>query len=316
MGGRMHREGEMNRVLITGGTGLIGRALADELAKAGGEVIILGRNPTKVIDVPEGVRIVRWDGRTAEGWGDLVDGATAIVNLAGASIGIPPIPWTAERKRSIRDSRLYAGHAIIAAIRAAKEKPNVIIQSSAVGYYGLCGDQPVTEEDRAGEDYLSCVAVDWEASTLEAESLGVRRVIVRTGVVLSSIDGVLPWLALPFRFFIGGPIGSGKQYVPWIHIADQVSAIRFLIENKSAHGAYNLTAPNPLTNAEFSRVLARVIRRPSWLPVPGFAMKLALGEMADLLLLGGQRAMPRKLEQAGYQFRFVEAESALRDLMH
>jgi uncharacterized protein len=305
----------MNRVLITGGTGLIGRALVDELAKTGYEVVILGRNPSQVQGLPENVRVKRWDGHSAQGWGDLVNGETAIVNLAGASIGIPPFPWTPERKRIIRDSRLNAGHAIVAAIRATKEKPSVLIQSSAVGYYGLRADEPVTEEDAPGDDYLSRIALDWEASTLEAESLGVRRVIIRTGVVLSKKGGVLQWLALPFRFFVGGPIGSGKQWIPWIHMNDQVAAIRFLIETAAASGAYNLTAPNPLTNAEFGRVLARVMHRPSWLPVPGPAMKLILGEMADLLLLGGQRAVPQRLGQAGYVFRYAEAQLALEDLI-
>lgn len=305
----------MNRVLITGGTGLIGRALAGDLAQAGYDVIVLSRNPSKVADLPQGVRAEPWDGRTAAGWGALVEGAAAIVNLAGESIGIPPLPWTAERKRRIRDSRLNAGRAIVEAVEVAKIKPRVVIQSSAVGYYGLRGDEIITEESAPGNDFLSQVGKDWEASTEPVEAMGVRRAIIRTGVVLSRGGGVLQFLSLPFRFFAGGPLGSGKQWMSWVHEADEIGAIRFLIETESARGAFNLSAPQPLTNAEFSRVLARVMNRPAFFRVPGFVMKAALGELAELLLLGGQRVMPNRLQAAGFKFRFPEAKAALRDLL-
>ncbi len=304
----------MKHVLITGGTGLIGTALSAELARAGYEVTILTRNPARARRLPEKVRAERWDRRTAEGWGHLVNGAAAVVNLAGASIGIPPIPWTAERKRRIRASRIDAGRAVVEAVCAASDKPRVVIQSSAIGYYGLHGDEIVTEASPPDQDYLSSVTVDWEASTAEVETAGVRRAIVRTGLPLSRAGGVLPWLSLPFRFFAGGPLGSGRQWMSWIHIADEVGAIRFLIEQESAHGAYNLAAPNPLTNRDFARTLGRVMKRPAVIPVPGVAMKLALGEMAELLLLGGQRVLPARLVQAGYLFKFADAQSALQDL--
>ncbi len=305
----------MKRALITGGTGLVGTALSAELARAGYEVTVLTRNPANARHLPERVKAERWDGRTAEGWGHLVNGAAAVVNLAGQSIGIPPIPWTADRKRRIRESRIDAGHAVAAAVCAASDKPRVVIQSSAIGYYGLHGDEIVTEAAAPGNDLLSTVAADWEASTAEVETVGVRRAIVRTGVVLSRAGGVLSWLSLPFKFFVGGPLGSGRQWISWIHIADEVGAIRFLIEQESAHGAFNLTAPNPLTNRDFARVLAQVIKRPALVPTPGWAMKLALGEMAELLLLGGQRVLPQRLVQAGYSFQFPEAQSALQDLL-
>ena len=305
----------MNRVLITGGTGLIGRALAGDLAKAGYEVIALSRNPSKVSQLPQGVRVEQWDGRTAAGWGALVEGAAAIVNLAGESIGIPPLPWTAERKRRIRDSRVNAGRAVVEAVQAAKNKPRAVIQSSAVGYYGLHGDEIITEESAPGDDFLAQVSKEWEASTDQVEAMGVRRAIIRTGVVLSREGGVLQFLSLPFRFFVGGPLGSGKQWMSWVHEADEIGAIRFLIETESARGAFNLSAPQPLTNSEFSRVLARVMNRPAFFRVPGFVMKAALGELAELLLLGGQRVMPARLQAAGYAFRFPEAEAALRDLL-
>jgi uncharacterized protein (TIGR01777 family) len=305
----------MKHVLITGGTGLIGTALSAELVRAGHEVTVLTRNPANARRLPEKVKAEQWDGRTAEGWGHLVNGASAVVNLAGASIGIPPIPWTADRKRRIRASRIDAGHAVVAAVCAASDKPGVVIQSSAIGYYGLHGDEIVTEAAPSGQDYLSSVTVDWEVSTAEVETVGVRRAIVRTGLPVSRAGGVLPWLSLPFRFFVGGPLGSGRQWISWIHIADEVGAIRFLIEQESARGAYNLTAPNPLTNRDFARVLGRVMKRPALIPVPGVAMKLALGEMAELLLLGGQRVLPARLSEAGYGFQFPDAQSALQDLL-
>jgi len=305
----------MKRVLITGGTGFLGRALTDELLKSNNEIVWLSRDPGRVKKIPSGVRVEKWDGKTAQGWGKLVEGADAIVNLAGASIGTPPIPWTKSRKENIRASRVNAGHSVVEAIRAASSKPRVLVQSSAVGYYGPRRDELIQENESAGKDFLSQVCVDWEASTAEASSLGVRRVVVRTGLPLTFQGGVLPMLALPFRFFAGGPIGSGKQYVPWIHIADEIGAIKFLMGDEATHGAYNLSAPNPLTNAEFSRVLGRVLKRPSWLPVPGFAMSFALGELADLLLLSGQRQVPTRLLEAGYKFQFTDAESALKDLL-
>ncbi len=305
----------MNRVIITGGTGLIGRMLSAELARNGYEPILLSRNPAGAHHLPMGVQAVYWDGRTEQGWGKQADGATAIVNLAGESIGIPPIPWTAGKKQRIRQSRIDAGCAVTEAVKQAVHKPRVVIQASAIGFYGLHGDEPVTEESRPGADFMSRVAVAWEASTDPIESMGVRRVIIRTGLPLTLAGGVLPYLMLPFRFFVGGPLGSGQQYLSWIHMADEIGAIRFLIENESARGPFNLTAPNPVTNAEFARVLGRVMHRPAAIPAPAFAMKLAFGEMARLLLLGGQRVIPERLSQHGFKFKFIDVEAALRDLI-
>lgn len=300
------------RVLITGGTGFIGQALARSLLADGYEVIALSRRPERAQGLPPGMRVVPWDARTAEGWGPLVEGAAAIVNLAGESIAGGP--WTAERKRRIRDSRVNAGRAVVAAVQAAAQKPGVVIQASAVGYYGPHGDEEVTEDTSPGDDFLAHVAVDWEASTVPVEALGVRRVIIRTGLPLSREGGVFPFFLLPFRFFVGGPLGSGRQWLPWIHIADEIGAIRFLMENEQAHGPFNLSAPNPVTNAEFSRTLGRVMRRPSLMRVPAFALRLALGELSTLML-SGQRQIPRRLLDMGYRFRFPELEAALRDLL-
>jgi hypothetical protein len=304
------------RVIITGGTGLIGKALANSLAHDHHEVIVLSRNKNKTSGLAGGVQVVEWDARTAQGWGALADGAGAIINLAGESIageGFPPSRWTPERKRRIRDSRVNAGRAITEAVKAANNKPSVLIQSSAVGYYGTHGDQDITEDAPLGSDFLADVSQEWEAATAEVEKMGVRRVIIRTGIVLSTKGGVLPLMALPFRLFAGGPIGSGKQQIPWIHIDDQIGAIRFLMENAAARGAYNLSAPNPLSNAEFGKAIGRALGRPSFFPTPGIAFKLAFGELA-MLLLEGQRAVPRRLQEAGYAFQYADADAALKDL--
>jgi len=300
------------RVLITGGTGLIGRALSASLAADGHEVIVLSRNPQRAAGLPPGVRTERWDARTAVGWGALADGAHAVVNLAGESISAGR--WTAERKRRIRDSRIDVGRGVVEAMKSAKQKPQVLVQASGVGFYGPRGEEDVSEDMPPGQDYLARLAVEWEASTVAVEAMGVRRAIVRTGIVLSGNGGALPRMMLPFRFFIGGRMGSGRQWLPWIHIADEVGAIRFLLENQKASGPFNLCAPNPVTNADFSRWLGRQMGRPALVPTPGFLLRLVFGEMAGMLL-SGQRAVPRHLTQMGYAFRFAEAEATLRDIL-
>jgi uncharacterized protein len=299
------------RVIITGGTGLIGRALAANLASDGHETIVLSRAPERVTGLPPGVRAERWDARSATGWGALADGADAIVNLAGESLAGR---WTTERKRRILESRQNAGRAVVEAVEQASVKPRVVVQASGAGYYGPRGDEEITEEAGPGKDYLGRTAIEWEVSTAPVESLGVRRVVIRTGVVLSTAGGAFPPLVLPFQFFVGGPLGSGRQWFPWIHIADEARAIRFLIEHESASGPFNLTAPNPLTNAEFGRVLGRVLRRPAFVPAPAFALKLLLGEMSTVLL-DGQRAVSHRLQDLDFTFRFPDAEAALRDLL-
>jgi uncharacterized protein len=304
------------RIILAGGSGLIGRTLAEELVPAGYEVIVLSRNPAKVRGVPRGARVEEWDAHTPEGWGPLVDGAFAVVNLAGESIGIPPLPWTASRKKRIRDSRVFAGKALCAAIESAGKKPSVLVQASAVGYYGARGDEIVTEQDAAGNDFLARIALEWEASTAVVDSLGVRRVVVRTGLPLTRRGGVLPFLVLPFRFFVGGPIGSGKQWMPWIHMADQIGAIRFVIEKDAARGAFNLSAPNPLTNAELARAIGHAMHRPAWFQTPAFMMKLVFGELAEVTLLSGQRVVPERLQEAGYRFKFPNADAALGDILN
>ncbi len=302
------------RVIITGATGFIGRALSRELATSGYEVVALSRSARRGREVLGGdVSIVEWDGKSAEGWDVYAEGARAIVNLAGDNISSGR--WTQAKKKEILQSRLNAGKAVVEAVMQAQNKPAVVIQSSGIGYYGSAGDHLVDESSRRGSGFLSGVAEEWEASTKEVERMGTRQVIVRTGVVLGSDGGALPRLLTPFRLFVGGPPGGGKQWFPWIHLDDEVKAIRFLMEREDLSGPFNLCAPAPVTMRQFCRILGRVIGRPSWLPVPGFMLRLFLGEMAREVLLSGQRAVPKGLLEARYQFKFGDAETALRDIL-
>lgn len=299
------------KVIITGGTGLIGRALADDLARDKHEVIILSRSAGPAKGFRPGIRLARWDGRSAEGWGPLADGVDAIVNLAGENLSAGR--WTADRKQAIRDSRVDAGAAVVDAVLQAAKKPRVVIQSSAVGYYGPTGDELLSEDAASGDDFLAGVCRDWEASTQAVETMGVRRAVARTGVVLSGKSGALPRMLLPFKFFAGGPLGSGRQWMSWIHIDDQVSALRFLIEASGARGVFNLSA-EPLTNRQFAEVAGKVMRRPAFFTVPAPLVRLAFGEMGTVVL-DGQRASGRRLEDLGFKFRFPNAEAALSDLL-
>lgn len=303
---------ESGRILITGGSGLIGRALTAELAAAGYPVVVLSRSPERVRGLPAGARAAGWDGETAGGWGELVDGALGIVHLAGESIASGP--WTAARKRRIRDSRLDSSRAVLAAVTAAAERPRFLLQASGVDYYGPGGAEVVSEEHPAGEGFLAELCVEWEAATAPVEELGVRRCLLRSGIVLAAEGGALPKMALPFKLFVGGPLGSGNQFVPWIHLADEVAAIRFLAETEAARGPFNLCSPEPVTNRELSRQIARRLHRPCLLRAPAFALHAVLGEMAEMLL-GGQRAVPAALERLGFRFRFPGLAAALADVL-
>jgi uncharacterized protein (TIGR01777 family) len=306
------------RILITGGTGLIGRALAANLVADKHEVILLSRSPQHAKDVPDGVRLEYWDAYTAKGWEYLVEGATAVVNLAGAGLageGFFPSRWTEKRRRLIIESRLNASRAVIQAISQAEHKPQVVIQSSTVGYYGFHDTQVLTEDNGNGDDWGARFTAEvWESSTLPVEAMGVRRIVSRTGIVFSTEGGALTRLLLPFRLFAGGPMGSGDQWISWIHVKDLARALRFLIETEEGHGAYNLTSPQPVKNRELARYIGRIMRRPSFIPVPGFALRLAFGEVSDVVLKG-QRVMPKRLLELGFDFLFPSVEAALMDLL-
>lgn len=299
------------RVLVTGGSGLIGSHLARDLGRRGYEVVVLSRSPEKA-ELPAGVRAVAWDAESPEGWGEHADGAFAIVHLAGENVADGR--WTEEKKRRIRDSRVRSTRAVRQAIEAAARPPRVLVQGSAVGYYGTPGAELVTEDSPPGDDFLARVAVEWEEASEGVEERGVRRPVVRTGVVLAEEGGALPKMALPYKLFVGGRLGGGRQYVPWIHLDDEVAAIRFLMEHDEADGPFNLTAPHPVENRDLSSALARVLGRPDLFPVPKLAVRALMGEAADMVL-GGQRALPRRLEELGFAFRFPTLEGALEDLL-
>ncbi len=300
-------------ILIAGGSGLIGRSLTRTLIQSGHTVSILTRAIRPDSPGGTGARQLVWDGKTANApWANEIERTDAVINLAGENIG--DSPWTAERKLRIRASRVDAGFALAEAITAAQHKPAVLLQSSAIGYYGISGDQPLTENSPFGKDYLTSVSVDWEASTQAVEPLGVRRAILRTGIYLSPEGGAFSRFLTPWKMGLGGPMGSGKQWLSWIHPRDEIAAIQFLLEHDSAAGPFNLTAPNPVTNAEFGRTLAKVMGKPFWAPIPGFALKALLGEMSTLVL-DGQRVLPEKLLELGYAFAFPQLEPALMDLI-
>jgi uncharacterized protein (TIGR01777 family) len=305
------------RVVITGGTGMIGAALALSLANDGHEVIIASRNPRQVGPMPESIQFVEYDADTAEGWAHVVDGADAVVNLAAANLdggGFFPKRWTDERKKEILNSRLDVGNAVVQAIEQAENKPRVLIQASAVDYYGVHPhNEVITESSPPGDGFLANVGKQWEASTAAVEDMGVRRCIIRTGLVLDNDQGVLPRFVFPFKLFVGGHFGNGKQTVPWIHLDDEVGAIRYLIENDNLSGPFNLTAPNAATNRELASTIGKVLRRPSLFWVPGLFFTLLFGEVGKLVL-ESQRAVPARLQEAGYTFKFPELEAALRDL--
>ena len=302
------------RILITGGSGLIGSTLTESLAADGHEVIIVSRNPQGIKNISKGVTAVGWE---KESLAANLENADAVINLAGASIaGETPLNmrWTAKRKKQILESRVESGNKLAEALKVVKNKPNVFIQSSAIGYYGPQDDRVVDETFPNGSDFLADVCSQWEASSKGVEALGIRRVIVRIGLVFSPRGGVFPILKLPFALFVGGNLGSGKQFLSWIHIEDIVRSIRFLIDDQRSQGVYNLSAPDPLNNTDFTKKLARAMKRPALLPVPAIAMKLLLGE-ASTLVLDGQRVMPGRLLQAGYDFKYKDLQPALKALL-
>ncbi|MGN2624243.1 TIGR01777 family oxidoreductase [Stutzerimonas balearica] len=295
-------------ILLTGGTGLIGRALCRHWLEQGHQLTVWSRRPGQVAGLC---------GRQVRGIGTLDEIAheplDAVINLAGAPIA--DRPWTKARRRLLWDSRIHLTERLVDWLAERDERPAVLISGSAVGWYGNGGEHLLDEDSRpVTGDFASQLCGAWEEAACEAEQLGIRVVRVRTGLVLAEDGGFLKRLLPLFRLGLGGPTGNGRQWMPWIHLQDQIGLIDFLLCQPQASGPYNACAPQPVRNAEFARALGRTLHRPALLPVPGFALKLALGEMADLLL-GGQHAQPRRLEAEGYRFRFRELDSALTDLL-
>lgn len=306
------------KVVLAGGTGSIGRALAQNLKSAGYEVLVLSRDPkTKKKLLPSGIKLHKWDPQRSDSLKSTLDGVEAVINLSGENLagsGFIPKRWSAKRKEIILGSRITPGKTLTQAIQETSKPPSVFIQASAIGFYGSAENGVFTEESPPGTGFLSEVCVDWERSTESISEKGVRRVVTRSAIVLSADEGALMRLVLPFKLFVGGPLGSGKQWFPWIHPIDEIRAIRFLLEHEDAQGPFNLIAPNPVRNAELAKTLGAILKRPSLIPVPGLALRLALGEVASMVL-EGQRAIPKRLENLGFTFQFPDIEPALEDLL-
>ena len=296
------------KIVISGASGLVGTAATAALRSDGHAVIHLVR-PTGNYSPGD----VRWDPASSLIDADAMAGADAIIHLAGAGIG--DARWTAARKQLLRSSRVDATHALVDGIAKLRKKPRVLIAASAVGYYGNRGDERLSESSANGEGFLAALARDWEAESWRAESLGVRPVLLRFGMILSAQGGALPRMLAPFKLGLGGRLGSGKQWISWIALADVIGVMRLALVDEKLSGPVNAVAPHPVRNAEFTRALAHALHRPAIFPAPAFALRLALGEMADELLLASQRAEPQKLLTAGYEFQFPELESALGSIL-
>jgi len=300
------------KILISGGTGLIGQALTKFFLDAGHQVVILTRNADRR-DQRENLHFVQWDANSSTTLIPLFTDIDTVINLAGENIGSGS--WTKARKVRIIQSRIHAGNALAKAVVAAQKKPEVFIQASGVGYYGTSEDLTFDESSPNGDDFLGDVAEKWENSSILVEDVGVRRVIIRTGVVLEKSSGVLPLMMLPFKLFVGGPLGSGRQILSWIHLLDEVRAIDYCMNNRNISGPVNLTSPNAVSNSEFGKVIAKVMRRPFWFPVPAFVLKIVLGEQS-VLVLEGQRAYPQKLLDHGFNFLYPNLFDALQNIIN
>jgi uncharacterized protein len=299
------------RLVITGATGFIGTALCSELLARGHALTLFTRGSPR--DTNTGTkRWLHWTPGALREWDTAVDGVDGIINLAGEPIAKKQ--WTHTQRRRIEMSRIDATHSLVQACAKAKQKPKFLINASAVGYYGPRGDEMITEETPPGNDFLGQLCRDWEEEAIKAEELGMRVVRLRIGIVLGPGGGALAKMSKPFKFFVGGTLGSGEQWMPWIHMEDLIGLILRITEEARASGPVNATAPNPMRNKEFCQILAKVMHRPCWAPVPGFALRFVLGDMAEMLLTG-QRVMPAAVEKFGYQFRYPDLQPALEACM-
>ncbi|MCL5281116.1 MAG: TIGR01777 family oxidoreductase [Planctomycetes bacterium] len=297
------------RVIISGAAGFIGQALCRAFHEDY-EVIALSRDALRAASpIGQWATVLEWDARTVGTWARQVEGAHAIINLAGESLAAGR--WTQTRRASIVQSRTNSAGAIVDAVSGAKVKPAVVIQASGVGFYGLRGDELLTENSGVGSGFLADVCHRTEAIATRVERSGVRYMAIRSGLVLGGEGGVLPRFIMPYRFFLGGTLGNGRQWLSWISLEDEIRAIRFLMEKASLRGAFNLAAPNPVTMRQFSHTLGRVLGRPAWTRVPAFVLRLVFGRMADELLLASQRAVPQRLTEAGFTFKYPQLQAAL-----
>lgn len=301
------------RVVVTGATGLIGREVCATLISKGYEVVVFSRNPQNArAKVPGAADYVAWTPADTGAWADAIDGAHGVISLAGASIAGKR--WTPAYKREILETRVVGTRGLVAAMVAAKDKPQVFVSGSAIGYYGPRDSTPLDEGAQPGEGFLTDVVIAWEAEAIKAEAAGIRTALIRTGVVLAKEEGALPQMALPFKFFAGGPVLPGTQWVSWIHHRDEVGLIVLALENEQARGPINAVAPGAQMYKDFARVLGGVMGRPSWAPVPGFAVQIIVGESAELVTTG-QRVVPKRAQELGYKFQYPTSEGALREIL-
>jgi len=300
------------RLLLTGGTGFIGRALRESLVTKGHEVVILTRQSS--LEHQPGVRsrYCYWNPPESGTWENELSGIDGVINLAGESV--VGKRWTRKQKEKILDSRVTSTQAIVRAIQKTKKKPFLLLNASATGYYGPRGDEEITEKTTNGSDFLGQTCRVWEEEARQAEVLGVRVIRLRIGIVLEKGGGALGKMLMPFQMGLGGPLGRGRQWMSWIHRKDLIGLIHFLLEKKELRGPVNGTAPKPVQMREFAKTLGAVLHRPAFLPVPGVALKILLGEMSDMLLTG-QRVLPKRAIEAGYRFKFPELGQALRDIL-
>jgi len=303
------------RVVLTGATGTVGRALAGALTSAGEQVVALSRDADRGRSaLGRQVEVAQWrDPSSSPPPAAALSGADAVVNLLGEPVAQR---WSDAAKARIRDSRVLGTRSLVEGLRSLPEdaRPRTLVSQSATGFYGPRGNESIGEDAAGGSDFLAGVVAGWEREALAATELGIRVVTTRTGVVLSAEGGALAKMLPFFRLGVGGPVAGGRQYVPWIHMHDVVEVIRFCLAHAEARGAVNVTAPNPVTNGELSRALGRVLHRPALLPVPAFALRLLYGEMSEIVTTG-QRVIPERLASLGYPFRFPEIEPALRDVL-
>ena len=301
------------KIVLAGATGFIGQKLIQRLLQEKHELILLARDPEKAAQkFGPTLTTFNWDGRTHGDWFRSIDGADAVINLTGESIAGKR--WNRRQKEKIRSSRIEATQIIVKAIEAAENKPSTLINASAVGYYGDVPADTVTENYPGSTDFLGALSEEWEKTAMHANVFGTRVVCPRIGIVLGADGGALEKMVLPFKLFAGGPLGSGNQWFPWIHIDDLIGAFLFVLENQDISGGVNFTAPNPVTMKVFCKKLGKVLGRPSWAPVPAIALRLAVGEFANFLL-SGQKAVPEKLLENGFEFIYVDAEKALENLL-
>lgn len=296
------------KIIVAGGTGFIGKLLVDTLTRERYEVVILTRGPSRPGKEPS-VRYIQWNPPQGGDWEKELEGSRGVVNLAGETIAAKR--WTKKRRLELLESRCDATQAIARAIEKAKAKPAFLLNASAMGFYGTHESSAFAEDSGAGDDFLAKICKAWEAHAIRAEDFGVRVVRLRIGIVLEKGGGALAKMLPPFQFFLGGPLGSGRQWMSWIHLTDVVGLILFLMRREDAKGPFNVTAPQPVTMEEFARTLGKVLRRPASFRVPGLVLKILLGAMADLLLKG-QKVIPQKALDLGYRFQYPDLESALR----